>query len=283
MDAGKMPETVRAPSVQDQARTQAAPAGKPLFYDEGGGYDLFGLNLRALERAAIVGRPLYQRYFRVASHGIEHIPAAGPAILVANHGGVLPVDGTMLCLDVLFRSQPPRIPRAVVDRFVPLLPFVGTSMARIGAVTGTRANVRRLLERGELLVIWPEGTTGVAKPFQKRYRLQEWRVGHAELAIRHRAPVVPVAILGAEESWPLLARIRGSHLFGAPYLPVPAIPFPLPTHYQIHYGAPLLLHRDYPPEAADDPGALDEAALRVRRALQGLLRQALARRKGLFR
>ncbi len=255
----------------------------PAFHDEGDGYDLFGLHLRSLARAAIIGRPLYRRYFRVASHGIEHIPAAGPAILVANHGGALPVDATMLCLDVLFRSQPLRIPRAVVDRFVPLLPFVSTAMARLGAVSGTRANVRRLLERGELLAIWPEGISGVAKSFRQRYRLQDWRVGHAELAIRHRAPVVPVAIIGAEESWPVLARVRAFHMFGAPYLPIPAVPWPLPAHYQIHYGSPIALHMDLPPDAADDPGVLAQAAARVRGAVRALIHHALTRRRGVFR
>ena len=256
---------------------------RPGIHDEGAGYDLFGLHPPSLARALSVGRPLYQRYFRVASHGIEHIPSTGPAILVANHSGVLPVDATMLCLDVLLRSEPMRIPRAVVDRFVPLLPFVSTVMARLGAVSGTRTNVRYLLERDELLAIWPEGITGVAKPFRQRYHLQDWRPGHAELAIRHRAPVVPVAIVGAEESWPLLARVRMLRAFGAPYLPIPAVPLPLPTHYRIHYGPPIFLHRDHPPDAADDPSVVAEAAARVRSAVQGLLRQALAERRGVFR
>ncbi|HWU86737.1 MAG TPA: lysophospholipid acyltransferase family protein, partial [Kofleriaceae bacterium] len=177
------------------------------FHDEGYGFDLFGLQPSYLARAVQAVRPLYERYFRVTSHGAEHIPPAGPAILVANHSGVLPVDAAMLCLDVLHRTDPPRIPRAVADHFVPRLPLISTLYARLGVVSGTRANVRRLLERGELIAIWPEGVTGPAKPFRDRYRLQSWRVGFAELAIRHRAAVVPVAIVGAEESWPLLARL----------------------------------------------------------------------------
>lgn len=261
---------------------EPAPPG-PVFHDEGSGYDLFGLHLPSLTRAAAAGRFAYERYFRVASHGIEHIPPSGPAILVANHSGCLPVDGTMLALDVLYRSQPLRIPRPVIDRFVPMLPFVSTAMARAGAVSGTRANAARLLGRGELLVVWPEGTSGVAKSFRQRYRLQEWRVGHAELAIRHGAPIVPVAIIGAEESWPVLTRLRGLRLFGAPYLPIPAAPFPLPAHYQIHYGEPIALHRDYGPGAADDPLALAEAAARTRSAVQSLVHHGLSRRRGVFR
>lgn len=251
------------------------------FHDEGYGFDVFGLHPVSLAHAVQITRPIYERYFRVESTGAEHVPPTGPAILVANHGGVLPVDAAMLCLDVLHRTAPPRIPRAVADHFVPRLPLVSTLFARLGVVSGTRVNVRRLLERGELIAIWPEGITGPAKPFRERYRLQSWRVGFAELAIRYRAAVVPVAIVGAEESWPLLARLRHSHAFGAPYLPIPASPFPLPAHYHIRYGAPLRFHGD--PADADDPDAVAMAASAARTAVEHLLAEALAARAGVFR
>jgi len=113
--------------------------------------------------------------------------------------------------------------------------------------------------------------TGVAKPFRDRYQLQAWRVGHAELAIRHRVPVVPVAIIGAEESWPLLGRIDGVRAFGAPYLPIPVSPVPLPVRFHLHYGAPLELHHDLPVGAADDPRVVAAAAGRVRDAMVDLI------------
>ena len=256
-------------------------ARRAPFHDEGYGFDVFGLQPAYLARAVQVARPLYERYFRVDSVGAEQIPSAGPVILVANHGGVLPVDAAMLCLDVLHRTDPPRIPRAVADHFVPRLPLVSTLFARLGVVSGTRANVRCLLERSELIAIWPEGVTGTGKPFRERYRLQCWRVGFAELAIRHRAAVVPVAIVGAEESWPVLVRLRDTHVFGAPYLPIPASPFPLPAHYHIRYGAPLRLGRD--PADADDPDLVASAAAAARGAVEHLLAEALAARPGVFR
>jgi 1-acyl-sn-glycerol-3-phosphate acyltransferase len=252
------------------------------FRDAGHGYDLFGLHPPSLARAVALGRPLYQHYFRVTSHGAHRVPPAGPTIVVANHSGALPMDGAMLCLDLLLRCDPPRIPRAIADRFLPLLPFVGTLLSRLGVVVGTAANVRQLLEDGELIAIWPEGTTGTGKPFRNRYRLQDWRVGHAELALRHRAPIVPVAIVGAEESWPVVARVRHGPRFGAPYLPLPASPLPLPARYHIHYGEPLHLHEDYPEGAADDPEAVADAAARVRDEVEMLLDRGLARRKAVF-
>jgi 1-acyl-sn-glycerol-3-phosphate acyltransferase len=251
------------------------------FFDEGYGYDVFGLHPRSLAASVAAARPIYESYFRVDSAGAEAIPREGPAILVANHAGVLPVDSAMLCLDVLRRTEPARIPRAIADHFVPRLPLVSTLFARLGVVNGTLANVRCLLERGELIAIWPEGVTGPAKRFADRYRIQCWRVGFAELAIRYRAPVVPVAIIGAEESWPLLTKLRGTHAFGSPYLPIPASPIPLPTHYHLRYGMPHVLGRD--PDDASDPDLVAAAALEVRRALERLIDDARRERRGVFR
>ncbi len=244
------------------------------IHDDGLGYDVFGLHHASVRRALRWGRGAYERYFRVESHGAEHIPRSGAAILVANHGGVLPVDGAMLWLDVVRRTG--RVLRPIADRFVPSLPVIGTAFARVGVVSGTRSNVRLLLERGELIAIFPEGVSGTGKPFHDRYHLQAWNVGHAELAIRHRAPIVPVAIIGAEESWPLLARLGHLHPFGAPYVPLPATPLPLPVHFHIHYGPPVELHVD--PRDADDSEMIDAAAGRVRAAVASLIAEGLARR-----
>ena len=251
------------------------------FHDEGHGFDIFGLHPPTLENATAAARPLYDHYFRVDSVGADQIPVSGPAILVANHGGMLPIDGAIMCMDVVRRTG--RIPRAIADHFVPRLPMISTLMSRVGVVSGTRANVKHLLERGELLAIWPEGVSGPAKPFRERYKLQRWRVGFAELAIRYRAPVVPVAIVGAEESWPLVARLRSLRLFGAPYLPIPLSPLPLPTHFHLRYGEPLHLDLDLSPSDADDPEIVFGAAARVHDALEELLAGALARRPGVFR
>jgi len=142
--------------------------------------------------------------------------------------------------------------------------------------------VRLLLERGEMLLIFPEGTVGIGKPFSERYKLQDWRVGHIEFAIRHRSPVVPVAVIGAEEQMPQIARLP-IHLFGSPWLPITATPFPLPTHYHIHYGQPIVFHDRFKPSDADRPDVIDAAALEVKAAVQDLIDQGLEARKGVFR
>jgi 1-acyl-sn-glycerol-3-phosphate acyltransferase len=248
------------------------------FHDEGHGFDLFGLHPPTLRRTLALGGRVCDRYFRTRSYGVEGIPRDGPAILIANHGGALPIDAALLLLDVDRATG--RMVRPIADRFIPSLPMISTYFARIGAVVGTHANVARLLARGELIAIWPEGAAGIAKPVRDRYQMKTWQVGHAELAIRYRAPIVPVAILGAEESWPVLGRITRLHRLGIPFLPVPATPLPLPLRHHIHYGAPIALHEGLAGDAADDPGVVVRAAARIRLALAALLHDAHVARAG---
>jgi 1-acyl-sn-glycerol-3-phosphate acyltransferase len=253
------------------------------FEDAGHGYDPFGLHPAYVAMGLGITRFFYERYFRVESKGAEHIPREGGAIIAANHSGTLPVDGMMLWTDVVRHTEPARVPRAVADYFVPMLPIVGTLFARAGVVAGSRGNVRKLLEAGNLMMIFPEGVPGIGKHFKDRYRLQPFRVGHAELAIRHRVPVVPVGIVGAEEQMPQIARIEGISLFGVPYLPITLSPVPLPVRYHLRYGAPIQLHRDYRRGQADDPEVVEEAARRVQAEVQALVDQGLREREGVFK
>ncbi len=251
--------------------------------DAGHGYDRLGMHPAWVRGSVATSRWLYERYFRVTSHDIEHVPREGAVVLAANHSGMLPIDGAMLYLDLVRRLDPPRVPRVVSDLFVPRLPFVFTYFNRVGVIGGDRRTMHHLLDDGELVVVFPEGTPGIGKPFRERYRLRPFRVGHAELALRHRAPVVPVAIIGAEEQWPQLARIERFHLFGAPYLPIPATPLPLPVHYHVWYGPPIALHERWSPDDADDPSVAEEAADLVQTAVQLLVERGLEERRGVFR
>lgn len=249
--------------------------------DEGIGYDPFGMERDHVALGIALTRFLYEKWFRVLSYGIENVPKEGAAILAANHSGTLPFDGMMLWVDVVRRVG--RVPRPVADRFVSNLPYISTLYSRAGVVGGSRGNVRSLLEAGELIEIFPEGVPGIGKPFSERYQLQDWRVGHAELAIRHRAPVVPIAIVGAEEQMPQLGRLKGlGKLVGAPYIPIPLTLLPLPVRYHIHYGEPIHLHEEFSPADVDDPEVVKEAARRVRDRVEELLEKGLRMRKGVF-
>lgn len=251
------------------------------YADAGHGYDAFGLHPDIVAFGEALVAPLYDRYFRVESKGHEHIPETGPAVLAGNHSGAIPLDAMMVWVDVLRKSEPPRVARAVADHFVPMIPMIGTLFARGGMVGGSRGNARALLDAGELLLIFPEGVPGIAKHFRDRYKLQDWRVGHVELAIRNAAPVVPFAVVGAEEQMPQIGRIPIS-VAGLPFIPITITPIPLPVRYHILYGPPIPVHRDYRPDQADDPATVREAALRVKAAVQELVHQGLAERKGIF-
>jgi len=251
------------------------------FQDAGHGYDAFGMHPSFIALGQAIADPMYRRYFRVISTGHEHIPDVGPAIIASNHSGNVPLDGAMIWTDIIRKTNPPRVARAIADHFVPSLPWVGTLFARSGMVGGSRGNARTLIEAGEMLLIFPEGTPGIVKPFAKRYQLQKFRVGHTELAIRHGAPIVPVGVVGAEEQLPqlLVSRRLGKPL-GVPELPIPAVPIPLPVRYRIYYGPPIPVHEDYTPDQADDPEVLKEAAGRVKAAVNDLIQRGLKERGG---
>lgn len=254
------------------------------FPDAGHGYDAFGMHPAFVSLGDAAVGPLYEKYFRVKSNDAHHVPTTGPAIIAANHSGTLPFDGMMLGLDVLRNTDPPRMPRAVADYFVSSLPFISTFFSRCGVVSGSRGNVRRLLESGELLVLFPEGTPGISKNFSERYQLQTWRQGHCEMAVRYGAPVVPVGIVGAEEQMPQIARIPTGKLgLSVPFIPVPATPLPLPVRYHIYYGEALRFDQEFTPEQADDPEVVQECAARVKASVQQLLHRGLSERTGVFR
>jgi 1-acyl-sn-glycerol-3-phosphate acyltransferase len=251
------------------------------FPDAGHGYDPFGMHPDFVALGDAIGSFPYERWFRVRSRGHEHIPTRGPAIIAGNHSGVLPYDAMMLWVDVYRNTEPPRVARVVADYFVPTLPVISTLFARCGVVGGSRGNARALLDAGEMLMIFPEGTTGIAKPFSERYRLQRFSRGHAELAIRHRAPVVPVGLVGPEEQMPQLAKIP-IKVGAIPFLPVPATLVPMPVRYHVRYGAPLPFDVDYRPAQADDPAVVEEAADRVKAAVADLVEAGLEARQGVF-
>jgi 1-acyl-sn-glycerol-3-phosphate acyltransferase len=231
-----------------------------------------GLSRTALRRALPPCLALYRSWFRVSSEGHEHLPASGPAILVANHAGLLPFDAAMVTLDVLLRSEPPRLPRAIFDRFVGKLPPVRRFFEAVGAVMASREGLASLLHDRRLALVFPEGIDGIVKPVTERYRLQAFHTGFVRQALAARAPVIPVAVVGSEDQAPILFDVKPlARRLGLPVAPItPTFPWlgplgllPLPVRYRIVYGPPLDLAARHEPA--------DEIARRVRREVQHLL------------
>lgn len=234
---------------------------------------------------------LYDRYFRVEAHGVERVPAEGRCLLVANHSGTLPFDGMMLRMAVHKEHPRHRDVRWLAEDLIFHFPFLGSFTNRIGAVRACQENAERLLESGALVAVFPEGMKGIGKLYKERYRLQRFgRGGFVKLCLRTRTPIVPVAILGGEETNPMLARVEYlTRAFGIPYLPVtPTFPLlgpvgllPAPTKWKLFFGEPLDL-ASYGAESAEDEILVGRLTEEVRAAIQAMLDHAVAERRSVW-
>ena len=237
---------------------------------------------------------LYTKYFRVETIGIESVPKVGRCVLVANHSGTLPLDGVMLKAAVKREqggASAGRDVRWLTEDFIYHMPFLGGAMNRLGAVRACQENAERLLAKESLVAVFPEGVKGIGKLFADRYRLQRFgRGGFIKLCLRTGTPIIPVAVVGAEETNPLLFKIEHlSKALGIPYVPVtPTFPLlgplgllPAPTKWRIQFGEPLDLSA-HGPEAADDEILVGKLAERVRAAIQTMLDRSVGSRKSVF-
>ena len=245
------------------------------------GVDPYGLDVDYVIAAIAPLLWLYRRWFRVQLHGADQIPSEGKALIVANHSGQLPFDAAMIEVGLLVDKDPPRVTRALVDRWVPTLPFVSTFMARCGQIVGTPENCRRLLAAGETLLVFPEGVRGLNKPFSERYRLKRFGPGFMRLALESGAPIVPCGVIGAEEQAPAIADLKPvARLLGFPAFPITPtlLPFPLPSRYQIRFGEPLW----FSGTSDEDDAELEKKVATVERAVRALLDRGLAERRSIY-
>jgi 1-acyl-sn-glycerol-3-phosphate acyltransferase len=246
------------------------------------GFDSFGFHRDDAKVAALIARFFHHDYFRVESHGIENVPD-GRVLLVANHSGQLPFDGIGIGGALLFDRDPPRLLRAMIEKFIPTLPFVSYLFARWGQIIGTPENCVRLLEEEEAILVFPEGARGISKSFNKRYQLQEFGLGFMRLALQTGTPVVPIAVVGAEEQLPGVNIAPLARLLGAPSLPIlPFPPFlpivPFPTKYRLYFGEPQRFTGD--PD--DDDEVIEEKVKVVRNRIQSMIQIGLKERKHIF-
>jgi 1-acyl-sn-glycerol-3-phosphate acyltransferase len=253
--------------------------------------DEFGYDPVYEERVLPFFRFLYEKYFRVQTTGIEHIPGDGRCLLVANHSGTLPVDGMMLRYAVRHEHPQHRNVRWLVEDAIFHFPFMGNFINRLGAVRACQENAERLLEHGALVAVFPEGMKGMGKPFRDRYRLQRFgRGGFVKLLLRTRTLVVPVAIVGGEEANPMLARVEYlTKALGLSYLPLtPTFPLlgplgllPAPTKWKVSFGEPLDFG-SYGAESTEDEVLVGRLAERVRGEIQSMLDRAIAERRSIW-
>ena len=250
--------------------------------------DDFGHDLKYDARFQPVLDLLYDRYFRVETEGIEHVPSEGRALIVANHAGTFPYDGVMLKTVVRREHPAARNVRWLTEDHLFYMPFVGSFLNRMGAVRACQENAERLLRHERLVAVFPEGAKGMGRLYRNRHKLQRFgRGGFVRLCLRTQTPIVPCVIIGAEESMPLLFRIEYlANVLGIPYIPVtPTFPMlgplgvvPAPTKWQFVFGEPVSFER-YGPDAADDHVLVRRLTERVRATMQGMIEQAAASRR----
>ena len=236
-------------------------------------------------------RPLYERYFRVEARGLERVPNEGGALIVANHSGTLPLDALMTQVALWDHHPVGRHLRMLAADVVFTMPYVGSYARKAGHTLACNPDAQRLLADGEVVGVWPEGFKGIGKPFSERYRLQRFgRGGFVSAALRTGTPIIPTAIVGAEEIYPKIGDIKPlARLLGVPYVPVtPTFPWlgplglvPLPSKWYIVFGEPIPTD-GYDPAAAEDPMLVFNLTDQVRESIQDTLYRVLLQRRSVF-
>ena len=237
-------------------------------------------------------RPLYDKWFRVETRGLDNVPDVGGALVVANHSGAIPIDAVMTALALLDHHPARRHLRMLGADLVFTLPVVAPLARKAGNTLACNADAERLLSAGELVGVWPEGFKGIGKPFSERYKLQRFgRGGFVSAALRTGAPIIPCSIVGAEETYPMIANAKVlARLLGLPYLPItPTFPLlgplgllPLPSKWIIEFGEPIETASLGGPAAAEDPMLVFNLTDQVRETIQSTLYSLLMQRRSVF-
>jgi 1-acyl-sn-glycerol-3-phosphate acyltransferase len=248
------------------------------------GGDPFGFDPETARQAAMVVAIFHRLYFRTEVFGIERVPQ-GRVLLIANHSGQIPIDAAIIGSAMFFDARPPRVTRAMVEKWAATLPFVSAFYSRVGQVVGLQENAVRLLEMGEVVLAFPEGVRAISKPFSQRYQLEPFGHGFMRLALRTETPIVPVGVIGAEEQYLSLGNIEwAARTLGLPVFPLipqlllPGGAMPLPTKYRLYFGEPMRFYGD--PD--DDDAVIGDKVWLVQQTINELLRRGLRARRGVF-
>ncbi|MDX1754898.1 MAG: lysophospholipid acyltransferase family protein [Marinobacter sp.] len=259
-----------SPALDEQINRIRKPIGSL-------GYDPWGYNNESVKLGFSLTKQLYERYFRVQASGVEKIPAEGPVLIIANHSGQLPIDGLLIGYALASRAENPRIPRAMIERFFPTVPYLGNLLNEFGAVLGDPVNCAKMLANDEAVIVFPEGVRGSGKLYRDRYRLMRFGNGFMHLAMKYKATIVPVGVVGCEETIPAIANIKPlAKLLGVPYAPV-ALPAILPAKVYLNFGDPMMFD-----DADIQEEQVTERVEQVKTAISELIDKGLSERKRLF-
>ena len=253
--------------------------------------DEWGLDPEFLDTIRPIFDFLYKKYWRVATTGMENVPEEGRALLVSNHSGQIPWDGTMIGNAVLNEHINARLVRGLYSNKFPSLPFLSSFLVKVGQTLALEENGIRLLEQEEVVLVFPEGMKGISKLFKDRYQLARFgRGGFVRMALKTGAPIIPISVVGAEETYITLRHTPAiTKLTGLPFPPMslrwpwfgPLGLVPLPTKWYIDIGAPIPVDQ-YGPEGAQNLILVSQLTNQVRNVIQKMIYERLTIRQSIF-
>lgn len=252
---------------------------------DGAEYDRWGFGRKESRTLFTLAHWIY-KYFRPVVRGIENV-GSGRVLIVPNHSGQLPFDGLVVAVACLIEAMPPRLVRPMAERWFPTLPFVNVAFSRSGVVIGDPINCRNLLEAENAILVFPEGARGSGKTWDHAYHLVDFGRGFMRLALQTNTPIVPVSVVGAEESIISIHNAKGlAKALGMPYFPVPALLpvlgplayLPLPTRFYVDFGERMYFEGPFD----DEDEVIDQKVQQVKDRIQSMIDSGLRERSSVF-
>jgi len=242
--------------------------------------DEFGMDPVILGQLRPIFEFLYNDWWRVKVEGIDNIPDKGAVVIASNHSGMLPYDAAMINMAVYKNHKKKRNVRFLVADFVENFPILTLFIQRAGGVVASPDNAAKLIRKKEAICVFPEGVRGIGKLYKERYILQDFgKGGMAKLARETDTPIVPCAVVGAEDIHPILWRFDdlGKRL-GLPFFPVtPTFPLfglvgliPFPSKWKIIFGKPIR----YKPSKKPPKVIINE----LRKKIQGMIDKEIGKK-----
>jgi 1-acyl-sn-glycerol-3-phosphate acyltransferase len=239
--------------------------------------DPWGFNLELCEKVIKKLMPIYRNYFRVRVFGGEKLEDH-PYIVVSNHTGQLPIDAMLMTIAFVIDVKNPRILRAMIERFMAQLPFLGDLTAQTGSILGDRANCQYLLDNGESILVFPEGARGISKNTKDFYKLQSFPQGFFRIALQKHTDVLPCAVIGAEEMFPFVFQAKSiAKLLALPSLPISANLLPLPSPIDIYIGDAYSVPKELSADAPDKD--LQEHIFQIENQIKTMIMTGLENRR----
>lgn len=243
------------------------------------------LNLKGLDKESLIYRvmphffmELLHKYFRLEVEGLENLPKRGAAIITPNHSGYSGLDAMLLVHEISNHLN--RVPRVMTHHFFFLAKATAIAANKLGFMEATTENALDQLKKGHMIILFPEGEYGNFKPSTKRYRLQEFKRGFVRMALQTQCPIIPTAVIGAEETHINLTQLKFSKYLRGFILPLPLNVLPLPAKWKIRFLEPIIL--PYKPSAANDNELVHELAEMIQEDLQHALTEEIKNRESVY-